>query len=323
MKNIKYLSLVLLGVLGLAISCADDKELVPVWESAVHGFGTITSSAQDFKRDDPSVGLDFELQWISIDGKASVTKIDVYILWNEDYIDNDGNPAVASHGGEDGRLYRTFEGGAAPGNRTPVTFSITHADMFALYSGSTFDYKDGTSGNAIDVFSYNTSRDAVKRFVSEDKFTVRWEFTTSDGRVFSAWSPSVCTEFPGANCQINFGVVCADSIFAPAGDWKFDMVDTYGDGWQGGYIEIEADGAEFDRAFILTQYVSQGGDGIPRSSGTKTVTIPSSVTSLRFIWHDDSYNSECQFKITSPKGNVVADVKVVSAGEIKLNLCKE
>lgn len=320
MKNIKYLSLVLLGVFGLAISCADDKELVPVWESAVHGFGTVTSAAQDFKRDDPSVGLDFELQWISIDGKASVTKMEVYILWDEDYTDNEGNPAVASHGGADGRLFTTFEGGATPGSRTPVTFSITQADMFALYSGSTFDYKDGTSGNAIDAFSYNPSRSATKRFVSEDKFTVRWEFTTSDGRVFSAWSPSVCTEFPGANCGINFGVVCAESIFAPAGDWKFDMVDTYGDGWQGGYIEIEVDGSEFDRAFLYSQYDP---GGVPLSSGSQTVTVPGTATSLRFIWHDDNYNSECQFKITSPKGNVVADVKVVSAGEIKLNLCKE
>lgn len=317
----------LLGVIAFVTSCKDDGlELVPKWETAINGEGTITSAAKDFKRGDPSIQLDFDLKWISVDGKATTTKIDVFILFKEDYVDNDGNPAVANHGGDEGRLLASFEGSEVPANRTPVSFSLTQGDLYNLYSDVTYDYKDGVDGNQIAVFDnpINPGRDANNLFVAEDKFTVRWEFTASDGRVFgkygNGWSPSVCSEFPGSNCAVNFGVICAEEIEEPAGSWTIDMVDTYGDGWQGGYISVIIDGAEADRAFLLSQYEP---GGVPVSSGQKIIVVPGTATSLSFAWSPDDYDVECEFTITSPKGNVVASVSNPTEGAIKLNLCKE
>jgi len=319
MKTIKYLALTLAGVFFLAVSCSDDKELVPIWESGINGEGTVTSAATDFKRGNLAVVLDFDLKWISVDSKGSVTKMEVFLSWKESYTDSDGNPAIADHGT---KPIETFEGGAVPANRGTVAFSLSQNDVLALYAGATYDYGDGVGARDVFANPKAPTRDGANPLIDKDAFTITWQFTAADGRVFSAWSPSVCTEFPGSNCQIDFGVVCAEDIplASIAGDWKFDMVDTYGDGWQGGYIGIIVDGVEVDKAFLYSQYDP---GGVPLSAGSYTYTAAGSVTTLSFEWNDDNYNSECQFKITSPKGNVVANVTTVSAGAIKLNLCSE
>ena len=326
MNKLKYLALTLAGVFLLSVSCSDDKELVPVWETAINGEGLIVSTAQDFKRGDPSVTLDFELKWISVDQKATVTKMEVFFTWKETYTDVDGNPAVANHGT---KTLATYEGGAVPANRTAVAWTLTQAQVQALYSGATFDYNDGVSGNAIDVFGapYNPARDATNIFIDKDAFTVTWHYTSDDGRVFDSWSPSVCTEFPGSNCQVEFGVVCAEDISNPGangGNWTFDMQDTYGDGWQGGYISMLIDGAE-TKVFIPNQYTAPpgGSGGVPISSLQTVVNVPPTAVTLTFSWSPDTYNSECVFTIKSPKGNVVASVSNPTAGPIKLNLCQE
>lgn len=320
--------LTLLGVFALTVSCSDDKQLVPVWESGINGEGTITGTVNDFKRGDPSIGLDFDLKWISVDGKATATKIEVFLTWKEGYLDNDGNPAVADHGTVP---LKTFEGAAMPANRVPVAFSLTQADVFALYSGATYDYKDGIDKNPLDVFAdpnpINPGRDASNIFVAEDKFTLTWQFTGDDGRVFKAWSPSTCTEFPDSNCQLDFGVVCATEITNPGangGAWTIDMTDVYGDGWQGGYISVKVDGVE-TKVFIPDKYSPPpgGSGGVGIGALQTIINVPPTAVTLTFDWSDDDYNSECAFKITSPKGNVVANVSTPSEGPIKLNLCKE
>ncbi|HRK52313.1 MAG TPA: hypothetical protein PK185_00240 [Cyclobacteriaceae bacterium] len=326
MNKIKYLALTLAGIFLLSVSCSDDKELIPVWESGVNGEGKIVSTAQDFKRGDASITLDFQLKWISIDQKATVTKMEVFLTWEETYTDVDGNPAVADHGT---KPLISYEGGAVPANRTAAEFSLTQAQVKALYSGATFDYNDGVSGNAIDVFAapFNPARDATNIFIDKDVFTVVWHFTTDDGRVFDSWSPSVCTEVPGSNCEVQFGVVCAEEISNPGangGNWTIDMQDTYGDGWQGGYISVKIDGVE-TKVFIPTQYLPppEGSGGVPIGAMQTVINVPPTAVTLTFAWSDDDYNSECVFSIKSPKGNVVANVSTPSAGPIKLNLCQE
>lgn len=339
MKTIKYITLALIGIFFLAVSCKDDKELVPVWESAVNGQGLITSSLKDLRIGSPEIPMDFSLKWVSIDGKLDVTKMDVYLSFTENYTDADKNPAVASHGEV---LWATYEGGSVPANRAPVAFSITQDDLYQAYQSATFDYGDGAGPVNIFATPVNATfreqgRDTT-RLTSADKFKIRWVFTTSDGRTFgkfadgTGWSPSACTELPGSNCQIAFGVGCATVIEKPAGAWKIDMVDTYGDGWQGGYISVKIDGVE-TKVFIPNQYTPPpgGSGGVAIGALTTIVNVPASATTLTFNWQGpESYPSEVQFTITSPSGNVVASVNNPGAttapahtAPIKLNLCKE
>jgi hypothetical protein len=310
----KYLMLTIASI-SIITSCKDESlQVVPVWESAVHGLGTVTSTNKDFLYNTPTAPVNIDLKWISIDSKATVTKIEVYALFNENYVDVDGNPKVAAHGGDAGRLLTTYEGSAVPANRTAVSFSVTQDQMFNLYNGITFDYGNGV----VDVFTNpaRPERDATHKFMWNDKIQFRWEYTTEDGRVFKKWGVSVCTEFPGANCAVNLSIICATDL-APAsipGNWIFDLQDTYGDGWQGGFISVVGNGTE------IAQVKIPNGGG---SSLQTILPIAASVTSLKFNWSNDSYNGECVFKITSPKGNVVANVSTPSPGPIKLDLCLE
>lgn len=208
----KIYTLIFAAFLVSVTSCKDDSiELVPEWESAVHGYGDFAEgSSASFVYNQPATDIDMELQWISIDGRAAVSKIDVYVLVNESYVDLDGNTKVAKHGGDRGKLYTTFEGSAVPGNRQPVVFSLDQATLYSLYQDAQFDYGNGT----VSVFANpeKPERNTTNRFIPDDQISVRWEFTTADGRVFSKWGPSVCTEFPGANCSVDFGVVCNSDL---------------------------------------------------------------------------------------------------------------
>lgn len=106
---------------------------------------------------------------------------------------------------------------------------------------------------------------------------------------------------------------CASQIEKPEGTWTVDMNDTYGDGWQGGYISVRVNGVEVD-----TWRLPNGGP----STGTDSYTY-AGPGQLAFVWSNDSFNEECEFTITSPSGNVVADVSGPSPGPIALNLCLE
>lgn len=313
MRKLKILFIASVMLLGVITSCKDDSlVIVPEWESGVHGLAEVTSANSDFSYNNPDVDLDVDLQWISIDQKVAVTRIEVFVLFNENYVDVDGNPKVAAHGGTDGKSVLVLEGSEVPANRTPVGLSVSQAELYELYKDATFDYGAGE----VSVFENpdRPERTADKRFMWEDALKIRWEFTTDDGRVFDKWGVSVCTEFPGANCAIDFGVACSPTIEEPAGDWIFDMKDSYGDGWQGGFISVIVDGVEFEQV------------NIPNGGGSalvETVTIPADATSLKFAWSDDDYDSECSFTIKSPKGNIVASISNPTAGDIKLNLCLE
>lgn len=315
MKNMRIFTLAIASVVMVVTSCKDDSlVLVPEWESAVHGNAVITSDNTDFLYNNSAASVDVDLQWISVDQKLTVQKIEVFVLFNENYTDSDGNPAVASHGGTAGKSLLVLEGGEVPANRTPVNFSVSQADVYALYQTSTFDYGNGS----VNVFTNpdNPNRDATHRFMWNDDLTIRWEYTTDDGRLFKKWGVSVCTEFPNAECAVNFTVVCASSIPNPQGTWNFTLADVYGDGWQGGYIGVVVDGVEVDQIAI------PNGGGF---SGADTYTFPATgATTLDFVWHLDDWQGETQFIITSPSGNVVADYKAgPPAGPIKLDLCLE
>jgi hypothetical protein len=316
MKYTKTYALALLATVGITFSCQDDRELIPAWESGVHGFAQVTSDIDNFMYNDVPTPLTIDLKWISIDQQLTVTKIDVFVAYNENYIDADENPAIAAHGGDGGLLYKTFEGAAVPANRAPLSISLSQEDLFNLYADATFDY-DGEEGPKPEVSVFtnpdNPNRDDLHKFMWNDDISIRWEFTTDDGRKFSQWSPSVCTEFPGANCSYDFTVVCDVEIQKPEGTWTFDLGDDFGDGWQGGYIAVLIDGDEVDQIRI-----PDGGG----ASGFDTYVYPG-AGQLAFEMMEDDWMVEVQFKITSPSGNVVADVKGATVGIIQLDLCLE
>lgn len=306
--------MVMIATLGLITACKDESlQIVPDWGTAVHGFAKRTSTNGDFLYNDPNVDVDIDLKWISIDSKLQVTKMEVYALFDEAYIDVDGNPKVASHGGSEGKLLKSYEGSAVPANRTAVNFSVTQNALYELYKTAKFDYGNGE----VDVFNNpdKPQRNATQHFMWDDAITIRWEYTTDDGRVFSAWAPSVCTEFPGANCEVGISVVCASTIANPGangGLYVINMTDTYGDGWNDAAIRVKVDG-------VATDYTLDDG-----SAGVTNVQVPPTAVTIAFEFVSGDWDSEVIFTIKSPKGNTIAKGgPSPAAGPIKLDLCLE
>jgi hypothetical protein len=208
MKKINKVILIF-GVLFMGfISCKDDSlVLVPEWETAVNTYAKLqTGSSASFVNGSPSVPINLNWRWISIDSKNTITKVEFFLVFNEGYVDNDGNPALARHGGTAGKLWKTVEGANVKGNREDIAVTITQDDVYQLYKDNTFNY----CGTAVPVFN-NTlkpTRTPASPFVAGDSFQLKWIIYAADGRKIDSWSPSVCTEFPGSNCNYGWSVVC-------------------------------------------------------------------------------------------------------------------
>ncbi|MDA8658001.1 hypothetical protein N9L61_03030 [Flavobacteriaceae bacterium] len=310
MKKFKLYLYTILCFTFLFNSCQDESLItLPEWESAVHGYAQLKAGSKDnFKNGDPSVDLSFELKWKSIDKENIVSNIDLYVTFSETYVDSDGNNKSVAHGGADGVLFKTIPN--PPAENEYTSFTITQEDVYQLYKNKSYDYGSGTES----VFgnSFTTRNTNSKKFIPGDSFAVNWVLTTEDGRVFDSWSPSVCTEFPEANCKKAWSVVCAETIENPSGDYVITMQDSYGDGWNGAAVAVTIDG-------VVTNVTIDDG-----SSGTQTISVPDGSSSITFDYVSGDWDSEVSFQIKSPKNNIIADVAAPPAvGPIKLDLCKE
>ncbi len=319
MKKLNKYILVLLAMVVIIPACKDeDLVTLPEWESGVHGFAVVADGSKgDFLSGNAAQDITFDILWNSIDGKNTVTKIEIFAYFSESYVDPDGNPAVANYGGADGVSFLTLEGAAVPADKVTTSFSISQDDMYEMFKDSSFDYdKDG---NATPVWSNpdKPTRNAAStnfKFVPGDSFSIRWELTTADGRLFDSWSPSVCTEFPGANCTYAWAIVCAAEIDSPEGDYELTLVDSYGDGWNGATLVVYIDGTP-------TVYTVSSAQG---AGASYTVSVPAGTTSLTFEYTSGDWDSEASFTIKSPSGNTIAAWgPSPPIGAVKLDLCNE
>lgn len=307
----KYTSL--LVILSMFIFSCEDEELkeinFPVWDSGVNGFGQFQStSALNFLKGDLSVDLNMDFQWVSADGQASVSKIEFYVNFTESYINKDGDPASVDHGAV---LVSTVD--SPPGNRENVSLSLSQADVAPLYSEIAFDYdEDGTATPLFNNPDKPTRNATTSPFIEGDSFIFSWILYTADGRVFDSWSPSVCTELPGSNCQLSWITECGQIINQPAQDYTLVLNDSYGDGWNDAALSVIIDGVATDYTIV---------DG---SAETFVVTVPAGTTSLQFEFISGDWDSEVTFSITTEKGNVIAaGGPSPPVGILTLDLCLE
>jgi hypothetical protein len=244
MKSINKIILTSAAFIGLTIGCKDealDPYIKP--EGNANGFGQFVSlstgnslpspsafydqSAVDaqvfFDENDQSKGINYKLQWISIDNRVNIASIELYVEYNETYSDADRNPLLAKHGGESkgpsypaGKFWKSV---TPTGARVPVDITITPTDIYELFKDNTFDYDaDGTQENifsaAAAAITKTDRTNASKRLysartvtlpagnvsLSADQFRIRWRLISDDGTGYGSWSASVCQETVGINC---------------------------------------------------------------------------------------------------------------------------
>jgi len=154
-----------------------------------------------------------------------------------------------------------------------------------------------------------------------DLFVFRLQANLTDGRNFSAddASGSLQGSYFKSPYQYEAGILCIPSV-PFSGDYKIDMQDAYGDGWQGSHITVTIDGVSTEYS-IPDKWM--GGDP-PFDARTEIVNVPDGTSTLLFEWTSGSYPGECTFQIYAPSGNLIAKGGPSPIdGEIALNLCDE
>ena len=164
-------------------------------------------------------------------GKESIliNKIEIYIQFIESYADKNNNVITRSHGPAalpsipEGKLWKTIDAGArfAPG----AVFTVTPKDIYDLYKGTTFDYKE--NGTAVDIFEANpgfprktsalnptgnrfmasrADQSGSAKTLGTDNIRIKWRLLAADGRAFGSWHNNTCTQLTDANCSVLFTV---------------------------------------------------------------------------------------------------------------------
>lgn len=144
-----------------------------------------------------------------------------------------------------------------------------------------------------------------------DQFTVRFELVLTDGRRFSAAdnTGTLTQSFFRSPFLYTTNVVCAPSV-PTAGDWIFDLQDSYGDGWNGASLTVTIDGTATE---VLLD------DGFDTQV---IVNVPAGTQVISIVYNSGAWDSEVTFQVTSANGNTVLDLGPdPPAGEELLDYC--
>ena len=163
-----------------------------------------------------------------------------------------------------------------------------------------------------------------------DIFRIRLAMNLNDGAVFTSTNVNgnVTGQFFASGFRYDGTVVC--ELPPPAGDYRIDMQDTYGDGWQttsgsgGPGITVTLSNGDVIEFGLCSPYETLDFDCTPGTSqGSTTVTIPAGLESAVWNFPGDNWG-EIEFQIYAPSGNLIASYEAGSpAGPIPLNLCNE
>lgn len=118
-----------------------------------------------------------------------------------------------------------------------------------------------------------------------------------------------------AGGAIDFSVTVADYNFCL---WTFEMTDLYGDGWNGGYLEVISDGDGTREFYAMDE------DGAVNVAETTTVEVPINTNSNFTINYvsgggtgaGPGWESENVYTITAPDGTTYTDGPIPTEGEV-------
>ena len=129
-------------------------------------------------------------------------------------------------------------------------------------------------------------------YTGGDTMPIRLALNLTDGRVFTSQDAGGALQGSFFNSPYAYNTVIKCIPNAPqAGTYKVDMIDTYGDGWNGASLDFVIDGVT--TSLSITQ--AQG------ASNSETVTVPSGTSSFEVIFKSGAWDSEVKYTITYSK----------------------
>ena len=143
-----------------------------------------------------------------------------------------------------------------------------------------------------------------------DVFVVGLEVELTDGRTYDWTSAAgiITGGFFSSPFKYNALLTCSPE----PGDYVVNMVDSYGDGWQGGGISVNIDGT-----VVYATICDEWGTALPgclgtgypnNTGGTVTITIPPGTVSAIWDYAGDAWPGEVSFQIYAPDGTMIINV---------------
>ncbi|MFH6602060.1 hypothetical protein ACEZ3G_01115 [Maribacter algicola] len=132
----------------------------------------------------------------------------------------------------------------------------------------------------------------TSEILAADTFNFTATAVGTNGKTASFANLNGDSRGPGMFNAFNFSLTikCAPiSDATVAGTWIVDMVDLYGDGWDGAFLTFEVDG-------VSTVYTATG-DGT-----VHTIEVPAGTSNLVITYTSGAFEEEHVFSITSPDG---------------------
>jgi hypothetical protein len=276
MKNISRLLIILLSASFILSSCEDEDVLnlpdftVPVILLSDNTSGVIIISDVGTPAE---ATFNFTLDAENFDGSSDGHKF---------YVGRSGTTSTLI----DVTLIATFSGGGTgeivtiQGSELPSSQNITLAQLASAVGVPISDMGGG------------------------DSFVITYEYridSNNSGNILLVTTPGndYCggSTNEGEFCTMRVDIVCqlAEVVTDPfPGDYVVDMVDSYGDGWNGATIEATLDGA-------VTVLTVEGGTG-----GPVNFNVPAGSSSLGFVFTSGDWDSEITWEISDPAGNSMA-----------------
>lgn len=298
-KIINKVSLFLLTVSLIGCS-SPDNVIYDVFDGVSHGavLRTLERTNVNFNLFDLNSTFDITVEAQDEENGALLSKVDVFVNFTDLTPGNDNTKAEVLVKSIPAASFTTSANGL-PSTRIVSTFTETLAAL-GLAPG---EYNGG------------------------DALTFRLELVLTNGRTFSAadGSGSLQGSYFSSPYSYAAGILCIPA--SPiTGTYVIDMVDNYGDGWQGSAVKVTIDGVATSYSIPdLWSAGLGGGVGDPLyTNAQETVVVPPGTASLTFEYVAGSYPGECEFTITNPSGFVgIAAGPAPVAGVLALNLCNE
>jgi hypothetical protein len=142
-------------------------------------------------------------------------------------------------------------------------------------------------------------------YTGGDALPVRLELVLTDGRTFSDkdGSGSLQGSYFSSPYKYNTVIKCIPTSAVP-GIYTIDMVDSYGDGWNGASVDVTVDGT-------TTSYTITSAQG---ANASHTFTIPAGASTMSFAYTNGDWDSEASYTITYTKLDGTSEQTALSDG---------
>jgi len=247
-------------------------------------------------------------------------------LLNNSLPDSEFSVTVEAQDGEDGGLMESVDIYVTLRDLTPDNGTTVAEDKFVKsFDASLFTESPVGLPMATLTANYGEAFAALgitpADVTAGDIFLMELRLNLTDGRTFGKASAAgiITGGFFSSPFVYNALIVCSPE----PGTYHIDMRDSYGDGWQGGGIEVDIDG-DVTKYKVPDEYSAEENPGGLTTifDAEADVVVPPGTVSLTWTWISDQYNGECEFEIYSPYDDLLFQaIGDASPGLLSVTFC--